>query len=679
LEKILVDSYFFGLNRMRKIKFNSIAIFKKNSRLTTWPFAALKQQGFLMVSEMASTSNSRDGSSQSITNAGAGAGTGKIVMWTLLFQLAWSWNSLRYIVTQGSLPGPDDFMRLFQVRSLLSGQSWYDSTAYRMLLPEGADIHWSRLIDAPIAGLVYLMSPLMGQQLAERLTTIIWPTIILVLTVLVITKICDSLFSSYNRLLPVFFTVLCVSSLAQFVPGRIDHHNVQILLYVGLLWCLVNWQKPHANIFTGIIIPLSISIGLDVLVFFILLMAWFGMEWVFGFDKNGKSLRRFAMSLAAATLVLYPVNIAPAQWFAAHCDANSLVFLSAQLSIALSMLIMSSCSPYLSGDTAKTSILSRMTLASGLAVGCVVMLLAVFPTCIGGPYAAVSDELNSRWLSQVSEAKNLMAVLNDYPEYWIKTVGYCTLIFVTGAWLLSNNLENKTRMAMIYAAFLASVLLTIIQYRTIRIGFFAAIPICVLASELIARKLIDKFGGGSLPSMAGQVASVIVLSTASWAFVGTLLLAKPAQSFSTNLNTDVESQSANSLPMRKTCFLESDYELLASLPPGHVISGLNSAPAILIFTDKSVVAGPYHRNQQGILDVMDFFLTDVDKAHRIAQRHKLNYVALCRSTNSKPGAENKAGSKIANLKTHLLAGNLPSWLHRLSDENDKLLVFGVKN
>jgi len=630
-----------------------------------------------MVSEMASTGNSRDGSSQSTTNMAAG--TGKIVMWTLLFQLAWSWNSLRYIITQGSLPGPDDFMRLVQVRSLLSGQSWYDSTAYRMLLPEGADIHWSRLIDAPLAGLVYLMSPLMGQQLAERLTTIIWPTIILVLTVLVITKICDSLFSRYNRLLPVFFTVLCVSSLAQFVPGRIDHHNVQILLYVGLLWCLVNWQKPHANIIAGIVIPLSISIGLDVLVLFVLLMAWFGMEWAIGFDRNGKALRRFALSLAAATLVLYPVNIAPAQWFAAHCDANSLVYLSAQLAIALSMLVMSFCSPFLAGGTAKTRIISRLTLSLGLAAGSAVILLAVFPACIGGPYAAVSDELNSRWLSQVSEAKNLMAVLNDYPEYWIKTVGYCILIFATGAWLLSNNPENKTRMAMIYAAFLASVLLTIIQYRTIRIGFFAAIPICVLASEIIARKLVDRFGGGSLPSMAGQVASVIILSTASWAFVGTLLLAKPAQSFSSHTNTQAVNQSANSLSLRKTCFLESDYKLLASLPNGHVISGLNSAPAILIFTDKTVVAGPYHRNQQGILDVMDFFLTDEAKARQIARQHKLDYVALCRSKNAASGAENKAGQKSEKLKYRLLTGDLPSWLRQLSGENDKLLVFGVKN
>ncbi len=628
-----------------------------------------------MVSNMVSNKNSKS----EIPNAGKLVGPGKIVMWTLLFQLAWSWNSLRNIITQGSLPGPDDFMRLFQVRSLLSGQAWYDSTAYRMLPPHGADIHWSRLIDAPIATLVYLLSPLIGQQLAERVTTIIWPTLLLVLTVLMITRICDSLFSRYNRLLPVFFTVLCVSSLAQFVPGRIDHHNVQILLYVGLLWCLVNWQKPMANICAGIIIPLSISIGLDVLVFFVLFMAWFGMEWVFGFDKNGRSLRRFALSLTGATLLLYPVNIAPSQWLVAHCDANSLVYLGALMSIALSMLVMSASSPFLAANSIKTRILTRLGLATSLAIGSAAILLAFFPQCIAGPYAAVGEELNSRWLSQVSEAKDLLAVLEDYPEYWIKTVGYCILIFATGAWLLFKNLENKTRMAMIYAAFLASVLLTVIQYRTIRIGFFAAIPICVLASEVIARKLIDKFGGGSLPSIAGQIASVVVLSTASWAFIGTLLLAKPAQSSAPGQSSSVENASDSGLPLRKTCFHEGDYKILVSLPKGHVISGLNSAPAILVFTDKSVVSGPYHRNQQAILDVMDFFLTDTDQARKIARYHQIDYVALCRSSPVILRQAEGTDMHDIKLKARLLSDDLPPWLSRLSGKNDKLLVFGVNN
>ena len=156
------------------------------------------------------------------------------------------------IVGEGRLPGPDDFMRLIQVRGLIAGQGWFETTAMRMLPPAGADIHWSRLIDAPLAGLIQLLTPVLGVSLAERVTTIIWPSLLLVATALVIAAICERLFDRANRLLAVFFTVLCVSALAQYVPGRIDHHNVQILLFTCMLWAVVNWDRAIANVTAGL-------------------------------------------------------------------------------------------------------------------------------------------------------------------------------------------------------------------------------------------------------------------------------------------------------------------------------------------------------------------------------------------------------------------------------------------
>ncbi|OYW62342.1 MAG: hypothetical protein B7Z31_01275, partial [Rhodobacterales bacterium 12-65-15] len=47
--------------------------------------------------------------------------------------------------------GGDDLMRLQQVRDWLGGQSWFDTTQYRILPPEGVSIHWSRYVDLGIA------------------------------------------------------------------------------------------------------------------------------------------------------------------------------------------------------------------------------------------------------------------------------------------------------------------------------------------------------------------------------------------------------------------------------------------------------------------------------------------------------------------------------------------------
>ena len=47
-------------------------------------------------------------------------------------------------------------MRMSQVRALLAGQDWFDLRQYKMNWPDGANIHWSRLVDLPLAGLILL-------------------------------------------------------------------------------------------------------------------------------------------------------------------------------------------------------------------------------------------------------------------------------------------------------------------------------------------------------------------------------------------------------------------------------------------------------------------------------------------------------------------------------------------
>src|SRR5690348_1420704 len=72
-----------------------------------------------------------------------------VAVWLLVS--AWfmfqKWNDIRFF----RLPDTDDNMRIMQVRALLHGQGWYDLRNYRMNPPFGASIHWSRLVDLPLA------------------------------------------------------------------------------------------------------------------------------------------------------------------------------------------------------------------------------------------------------------------------------------------------------------------------------------------------------------------------------------------------------------------------------------------------------------------------------------------------------------------------------------------------
>ena len=70
---------------------------------------------------------------------------------------------------------PDDLLRLQEVRDFLAGQSWFDVTQYRLNPPWGAPMHWSRLLDVPLAAVMLLARPLLGTTGAELAAATIVP------------------------------------------------------------------------------------------------------------------------------------------------------------------------------------------------------------------------------------------------------------------------------------------------------------------------------------------------------------------------------------------------------------------------------------------------------------------------------------------------------------------------
>src|SRR5688500_18172823 len=76
----------------------------------------------------------------------------------LLLMLAWAVIAAQLLFQHwGSaavtLNDTDDAMRLVQMRAFLAGQGWFDLHLSRVQPPIGLDSHWSRLIDAGLAGI----------------------------------------------------------------------------------------------------------------------------------------------------------------------------------------------------------------------------------------------------------------------------------------------------------------------------------------------------------------------------------------------------------------------------------------------------------------------------------------------------------------------------------------------
>ena len=100
-----------------------------------------------------------------------------LIVWAAmsLIAIVARWHAIATL----ELSDTDDAMRMAQVRDLLAGQGWWDLTQYRVN-PAGGGVlmHWSRIVDAPLAFGILLLKPLLGQTLAEQVVMTLWPPLL---------------------------------------------------------------------------------------------------------------------------------------------------------------------------------------------------------------------------------------------------------------------------------------------------------------------------------------------------------------------------------------------------------------------------------------------------------------------------------------------------------------------
>lgn len=596
----------------------------------------------------------------------------KIAILAVLFQIAWFWQRIPQVLGEGAMPDTDDFQRLSEVRAWLGGQGWYDLVNHRMDPPLGADMHWSRLVDVPIALLIKLFGVFADPLTAERLTVIVWPALLLVATVLVMVAICRRFDPAANPLLALIFTVTGIASLNEFMPGRIDHHNVQILLFCTMLLGLAGGSRRWGHMLLGAAAAASISVGLDAILIILALFAWLGLDWVLGRDIRGRALLGAAIGLAVTTPVLFVLNFPPSQWFVPHCDANSIVYLVALMLVAAAFAGLSLASAGLELSTPRASRLARLAAAAAAGGGACAIVLFLYPQCAMGPYGEISRELASRWLVKVGEARGLFQILPDEPGMWISGLAYSLVLLAVSSFVLVRRMRDMPQLAPLHATFAISLLASLLQVRAMRIGVFAAIPFCVLFVEMAWSGLRTRFGGRRILAGALQIGALLAVAAPTWLALSALL---PARNGAAEIVAGQGAAGAAGWRSRQPyifCNRQSDYAAFAGQPPGLVISDINSGPAIAVFTANLSVGGPYHRNARAILDMMDFFHSDLEQPRRIAAERAVDYVAWCEPVG--PLAESESGT----LAARLARGEAPDWLEPLSAPGDRLHLFRVR-
>jgi MFS family permease len=541
------------------------------------------------------------------------------------------WNAIHYF----QLPDTDDNLRMSQVRALLGGQDWFDLRQYRLNPPHGANIHWSRLVDLPIAGIILALRPLIGGPHAEQAAIAIAPMLplllLLVSLALTVRRLVD------RRAYPLAFVALFFagSAMGMFMPARIDHHGWQLALLALVFAGLADPKRARGGAVAGIASAMSLWIGLEMLIYLAIGAAAIALFWVSDAGERRRA-STFAASFGGGAALGFVVFTSYANRLPV-CDALSPVWLSDVLLGSALLFGLALLSPR---DWKK-----RLALAALAGVAVAAFHALMWPHCLSR-LEGVSPEVQQLWLSHVREARPI------YRHGWKTALGV-SAIPLTGiagwillAWANRRDAELFRRILASAAPLVAAALLLLWQTRT---GPAAQVLGVAGATALI-------FVAVPL-TWNSRFAAVRVLGT----FLLIVLGLGAAVPFASQFYP-VKKKTATELAVDKAnrrCTSLWGMKAVAQEPKGMVFTFVDLGPRLITVTHHDAVTGPYHRNGEQIGDVMKAFRGDAEQAHAIIDKYRSDYLLICPNMSTATIFRSEAPK---GFYVQLVKGQVPAWL-----------------
>jgi hypothetical protein len=476
----------------------------------------------------------------------------------------------------------DSAMRLSEIRDLLNGQNWFDTSQHRMDAPYGLSMHWSRLADLGPAALILALRGVIGAG-AETATLYVWPLLLLLPVMRALARIAEHLGGRSAALLVLILTLLCTQTYGLFAPGNIDHHALQIALALWTLIFLIE-QSPTG---AALCVAASLCIGLETLPYAIVTIL-LACLWL---TDPGDRARRFGLSLAAMALLLLFALTATAYRFTPVCDTYS-EFYAVLLAAGGAGLALVAMRP-----RGKLLWFALLTLGvAGLAYG-------MNRTCFGGPFVGISANLRAIFLSRINEARPAWDFMHFAPSEFVS--GYCYAVFALIAGLFLSHTGAMVR-TLLFAA--AALTIATFEIRAVPFAILFALPglAAAMATYLLPRGVV-------LTALA-----LLVASDGAFALEGVQI--EGVQQHLARIQR-YQAQAA--------CGEQAAMGPLISLPTGRVAGFVDQGPAILAYTQDSAIAGPYHRDADGIEDTYAIFTGMPEQARAILQRRGISYVMAC--------------------------------------------------
>ncbi|WP_082475831.1 hypothetical protein [Rhizobium sp. Leaf341] len=503
----------------------------------------------------------------------------------------------------------DDAMRLVEVRDFLAGQGWFDMMQYRLGLAGGTLMHWSRLVDLPIAGLIAVFGLVLPPERSEAAALFVWPILLIVPVVIGVARACNNIGGRQTMLIGLGLIVLSLISNVRFQPGDIDHHNVQLALIALLVAGLTDpLGRTGGHVLAGIAAGIAIAVGVETTPLVATAGTIVALRWAWHGSRMEGAAKAFGLSLAVTVAAAFLATTPPHLYGMVTCDNLSLGFFAIATSGGTTL--------YLSALTASKGSPRVRALALAVSAAAVVIVtMVVAPQCLANPLASLDPLLKTLWLDRVEEAQSIVQLSQTMPSYL--GFGFAAGILAVLTCLIRIWRNDKREIHVIFLALcLPTLAISLFQIRgTTFLNFLSIFPLALAVSDLRHRAQREPRSTRAELAFAGlmlaSVPSVWALAAAAIAS-----MAGTDDTVMTGVKTSA-------------CVTREALLPLVGEPSGLVAAPSNLGAAILRFTPHHVLAAPYHRNTAGMLAELNIGLASPTAAGDLLRRDGVTLLAYC--------------------------------------------------
>jgi len=495
-----------------------------------------------------------------------------LVCATVIF--IYKWESVSAL----NLNDNDDYMRFVQFQDWMATGHWYLEPMNNFNAADGIVIHWSRFPDLVLSLVAFPLLFIVDDNLAYTISISLVPLLYLLLFSLSCFYLADHLFGAKYRFISMMFAISS-PSIIHFLPGSIDHHNIQLIFAVLFLAStplnhnqLCQSWRVYAQ---AILLSLSLWTGLDnvllFMIFFAIYTVYYGLvrhEW---FGYISKLYASSALFGVCAVLLNRPYD----EFFVFKYDEISFALI---ILFFCGWLFVNVYHRLMSEDKSQ---LQKVFLFVFLAVLFLIPVAVLYPSLSSALLIDYPPILKVYWLDQVTEAKSVVRYVTSHGFFSIENYA----LLVIPATLYPFFKRQNHHCTILYLIFMFNLALAIFwQIRVMRLCFVLAAPLqayVILQSADYIRSSIIK--------------ATVIISGAPLAVAFVILALSPTEEITTTLD-----QKEQSLKIHKVL---QDNDINSHT----ILSGIETGAPVLAKTDNRIIAAPYHRNivgNQFLIEVM---------------------------------------------------------------------------